>query len=114
ILAIDAQIDPRLNSSPSVLSLAVRSFMCAPLWHENEIIGLLYVDNPLSDQFTAADLDLFTAFSNYAAVAIAQARMAARVLEERRRRERLERYHSPTVVDRILEGSNDADAPFMA
>jgi len=114
ILAIDAQIDPRLDSSASIMSLAVRSFMCAPLWHEDEIIGLLYVDNPRSDQFTAADLDLFTAFSNYAAVAIAQARMAARVLEEQRQRERLERYHSPAVVDRIVKGSDEADAPFMA
>ena len=87
-------------------SLAVRSFMCAPLWHEDEIIGLLYVDNPRTDQFTAADLDLFTAFSNYAAVAIAQARMAARVLEEQRQRERLERYHSPAVADRIVKGSD--------
>ena len=114
ILAIDAQVDPRLDSSQSILSLAIRSFMCAPLWHENEIIGLVYVDNPQSDQFTAADLDLFTAFSNYAAVAIAQARMAARVLVEKRRRERLERYHSPAVVDRILKSSGEADAPFMA
>lgn len=114
ILALDAQVDPRLDSSQSIRSLAVRSFMCAPLWHENEIIGVLYVDNRLSDQFTAADLDLFTAFSNYAAVAIAQARMAARVLEEKRRRERLERYHSPAVVDRILKSSNEVDAPFMA
>ena len=114
ILAIDAQVDPGLNSAQSIVAMAVRSFMCAPLWHEGEIIGLLYVDNPHSDQFTPADLELFTAFSNYAAVAIAQARMAARVLVEKRRRERLERYHSPAVVDRILKNSTEADAPFMA
>jgi adenylate cyclase len=96
-----------------IKTLDIRSLMCAPLWHENEIIGILYVDNPQSDRFTTADLDLFTAFSNYAAVAIAQARLAARVREETSWRERLERYHSPAVVDRILK-SGEADAPFMA
>ena len=114
MLAMNAQIDPRLDGSQSMVSLDIRSFMCAPLWHEKEIIGLLYVDNPKTDRFTPADLDLFTAFSNYAAVAIAQARLAARVLEEQKRRERLERYHSPAVVDRILKGGTEADAPFIA
>jgi adenylate cyclase len=114
MLAMNAQIDPRLDTSQSMVSLDIRSFMCAPLWHEQEIIGLLYVDNPKTDRFTPADLDLFTAFSNYAAVAIAQARLAARVLEETKRRERLERYHSPAVVDRILKGGTEADAPFIA
>lgn len=114
MLAMNAQIDPRLDGSQSMVSLDIRSFMCAPLWHENEIIGLLYVDNPRTDRFTPADLDLFTAFSNYAAVAIAQARLAARVLEETKRRERLSRYHSPGVVERILKGGTEADAPFIA
>jgi adenylate cyclase len=114
MLAMNAQIDPRLDGSQSMVSLDIRSFMCAPLWHEKEIIGLLYVDNPKTDRFTPADLDLFTAFTNYAAVAIAQARLAARVLEETKRRERLSRYHSPGVVERILKGGTEADAPFIA
>jgi len=114
MLALNAQVDPRLDMSLSVRALDIRSFMCAPLWHEQEIIGVLYVDNPQGDKFTTADLDLFTAFSNYAAVAIAQARLAARVLEETRRRERLQRYHSPAVVDRILKSGSEADAPLIA
>ncbi|MGQ0734168.1 MAG: adenylate/guanylate cyclase domain-containing protein, partial [Acidobacteriota bacterium] len=88
--------------------------MCAPLWHEDQVIGLLYVDNPQTTRFTEPDLDLFTAFSNYAAVAIARARLAAKVHEEVRRRERLERYHSPAVVDRILAVGADADVPVAA
>ena len=114
MLAMNAQVDPRLASSQSILNLDIRSFMCAPLWHENEIIGLLYVDNPKSSGFNEGDLNLFTSFSNYAAVAIAQARLAARVHEEIRRRERLQRYHSPAVVDRILKGGSEVDAPLIA
>jgi len=114
MLAMNAQVDPRLDMSHSIRALDIRSFMCAPLWHESEIIGVLYVDNPQHHKFTAADLDLFTAFSNYAAVAIAQARLAARVLEETRRRERLERYHSPAVADRILKSGAEADGALIA
>jgi adenylate cyclase len=114
MLATNAQIDPRFESSRSIAALDIRSFMCAPLWYEEAIIGLLYVDNSDRHSFTESDLDLFTALSNYAAVAIAQARLAARLHEEIRRRERLERYHSPAVVDRILEAEPGPDAPFIA
>jgi adenylate cyclase len=116
MLAIDAQVDPRLAMAPSIAALHTRSFMCSPLWHEGDIIGLLYVDNPLSLRFAEPDLELFTAFSNYAAVAIAQARLAARVQQEVRRRERLARYHSPAVVDRLLQGDAaiDGEAPMIA
>jgi adenylate cyclase len=116
MIAIDAQLDPRLVNAKSIAALHTRSFMCAPLWHEDEIIGLLYVDNPLANRFTEADLELFTAFSNYAAVAIAQARLAERVQQEIRRRERLARYHSPAVVDRLLkaEAGSDGEAPMLA
>jgi len=54
------------------------------------------------------------ALSSYAAVAIEQARLTTRILEETRHRERLQRYHSGAVVDRILRDSGDADAPFLA
>ena len=114
ILASDVQIDPRLQGIDSVHLGDVRSFMCAPLWNQNEVIGAFYVDNPQTNEFTAADLEVFTALSDYAATAIDQARLAARVLEETRRRERLQRYHSPAVVDRILQGGDDAALSLVA
>jgi adenylate cyclase len=114
MLAANAQLDARLNTAESIQAQNIRSFMCAPLWNQNEVIGLIYVDNPRTKKFIEADLDLFTALSNYAAVAIEQARLNARVLEEQRRRERLQRYHSPAVVSRILQTGSEADAPFLA
>jgi adenylate cyclase len=114
ILASDAQLDAKLQEAESIRGLAIRSFMCAPLWAQHEVIGALYVDTPQTRRFSAADLDLFTALANYAAVAIEQARLHERLLEETRRRERLQRYHSPSVVDRILQTGDEADAPFIA
>ncbi len=105
MLAADARVDPRLSGAESIAAQEIRSVMCAPLWRENGVIGVIYVDNPRSRAFSAADLDLFSTLSNYAAVAIEQARLTASVLEQTRRRERLEQYHSPAVVSRIMEAT---------
>ena len=114
LLASDAQLDSRFEASESIPLQNIRSCMCAPLWHDTEVIGILYVDNPESSRFSVGDLNLFTTLSNYAAVAIGHARLAARLQEERRQRERLQRYHSPRVIERILEGENETGATFIA
>jgi adenylate cyclase len=110
MLSTDVPQDHRLDTSESLVLQKVRSFMCAPLWTEHDVFGVLYVDAPEEKRFSESDLDLFTTVSNYAAVAIEQARLAARLLEETRRRERLQRYHSPAVAERIVkqqEGDTD-------
>ncbi|MCC6163639.1 MAG: FHA domain-containing protein [Acidobacteria bacterium] len=114
LLAADAQVDSRTAASMSVRLDQVRSFMCAPLWHEHDIIGVVYVDASRMHRFTAADLDRLTMLAHFAAIAIEQARLTARVNEEVRRRERLQRYHSPAVVSRIFEGGAEGDASFLA
>lgn len=105
MLATDTTLDTRLQSSQSLMTQRVRSFMCAPLWTQGDVLGVMYVDTPASRSFQPSDLDLFTMVANYAAVAIEQARLSARLLEETRRLERLQRYHSPAVAERILARS---------
>ena len=82
MLAKDALYDSRLDASGSIQAMNIRSFMCAPLWNRNEVIGVLYCDNPRSKKFTADDLEVFAALCNYAAVAIEQARLSLQLLEE--------------------------------
>ncbi len=113
MLAKDALYDHRLDASGSIQAMNIRSFMCAPLWNRNEVIGVLYCDNPRSKKFSADDLEVFTALCNYAAVAIEQGRLSLQLLEETRRRERLQRYHSPRVVSRILH-ADGGDGAFVA
>jgi adenylate cyclase len=111
ILAVDATTDPGLGITDSIMRFNIRSFMCAPLWNREEVIGVLYVDSPRSGQFKASDLDAFTALANAAAVAIEHARLSTQLLEEQRRRERLQRYHSPAVVSRIIHASEGEQGP---
>jgi len=114
VLTSDVRDDPRFDLSQSVLLSDVRSLICGPLYAGEELIGLLYVDNPVTRQFSEADLELFSAIANYAAVAITQGRLAERLHEESERRERLQRYHSPAVVDRIMAKQNTTGDDVLA
>ena len=109
MLARDAVYDARLGTSNSVAAMNVRSFMCAPLWNHDEVIGVLYCDNPKKGIFTEDDLEVFAALCNYAAVAIEQSRLTEQLTEETRKRERLQRYHSPSVTNKILHDASGDD-----
>ncbi|HJW14451.1 MAG TPA: adenylate/guanylate cyclase domain-containing protein, partial [Thermoanaerobaculia bacterium] len=103
VLTSDAQTDERFEAGQSIRMQQIRSAMCAPLWSRDSVIGVIHVDSPLHvGTFTEKDLDLLTALANFAAVAIERARLRERVEEERRIRGRLERYHSPQVVEEII------------
>ena len=101
----DAQADERLTSGESIHIHQIRSAMCAPLWSDERIIGVVQVDSPYRvGAFDARDLDLLTALANFAAVAVERLRWARRAEVERQLRGRLERYHSPAVVEEVLQG----------
>jgi adenylate cyclase len=109
VLTSDAQSDERFSAGMSVRLHQIRSAMCAPLWHRDKVIGVLFIDTPLATGcFVTENLDLLTALAGYSAVAIDRARLNDRIREERRVRERFARYHSPQVVDAIV-GQHLAD-----
>lgn len=110
VLTTDAQHDPRFAGGASILALGIRSAMAAPLWRGDRVEGLIYVDTPLHVKaFDDFDLDLLSALGNHAAVAIEQSRLQESILEERLSRQKLERYHSPAVVERITHGGGDIE-----
>jgi len=110
ILTSDAQVDPRFATGDSIRFHGIRSAMCAPLWKGDEVIGIIHVDSPMQTKtFTPDDLELLSALSNYAAVAIQQASLNKKMQQEKVARERLEKYFSPSIASRILsEGEKEA------
>jgi len=112
ILTSDAMVDPRFGAGDSIRFHGIRSAMCSPLWHEEQVIGIIHVDSPmLTNCFTADDLDVLTALANYAAVAVERARLNQKIVAEEKKRERLGRFLSPQVTSRILAASdNDGSA----
>ena len=113
ILSTDAQQE--FDGSRSVLSLGIRSAITVPLWHRGDVIGIIHVDEDRhTGKFTSDDLDLLSALASYAAVAIERQRLTDRIQEEQATRAKLERYHSPGVVERILKTVGALDAMEMA
>src|SRR5262245_43903183 len=90
ILTSDALVDSRFGAGDSIRFHGIRSAMCAPLWNKDQVIGIVYVDSPmLTNCFQLGDLDMLTALSNYAAVAIERARLNQKIIAEEKKRERL-------------------------
>ncbi|MEO8216066.1 MAG: adenylate/guanylate cyclase domain-containing protein [Acidobacteriota bacterium] len=106
LLTSNALEDARLLGGQSIAMHSIRSAMCVPLWDRGRVIGAIQVDSPIQiGQFEEEDLDLLTALANFAAVAIERAQLSDRIEHERKIREKLERYHSPGVVDEIVRGA---------
>jgi len=115
ILTSDAMVDPRFGAGDSIRFHGIRSAMCAPLWNKDEVIGIIHVDSPmLTNCFTVNDLDLLTALANYAAVAVERARLNQKIVAEEKKRERLGRFLSPQVANRILAAADTQGAELGA
>ncbi len=106
MMTSNALEDARLLGGKSIAIHGIRSAMCVPLWNRNRVIGAVQVDSGIHiGRFTEEDLDLLTALANFSAVAIERAQLSEKIEEERKIRARMERYHSPAVVDEIVKGS---------
>ena len=109
LLTSNALEDARLLGGKSIAIHGIRSAMCVPLWHRGRVIGAVQVDSPIHiGRFTEEDLDLLTALANFAAVAIERAQLAEKIEHEKKIRGKLERYHSPAVIDEIVRGAASA------
>src|SRR5437763_7247073 len=110
LMTSNALEDARLLGGKSIAIHGIRSAMCVPLWNRNRVIGAVQVDSPIHiGRFTEEDLDLLTALANFAAVAIERAQLSEKIEEERKIRNKMERYHSPAVIDEIVKGVISAD-----
>jgi adenylate cyclase len=90
----------------------VHTSMSVPLWRKQEVIGMIQLESHHSSRaFTKPDLDLLTTICNQMAVVLEQANLMEKVRQEELMRSRLERFHSPEIVDLIISGeSEDEDA----
>jgi adenylate cyclase len=103
ILTLDAQSDPRFQGGQSIILHNIKSAMCVPISRKEKVIGVIFVDSMSKNQkMTTEDLELLTALANYAAIAIEQSRLNENIRKEKELRSRLERYHSPSIINKIM------------
>jgi serine phosphatase RsbU (regulator of sigma subunit) len=77
--------DPRFQEMQS-LATKMRSIMAVPLAINDEVLGMIYVDNPYTNRFSQDNLLVITAIASVAAIKIENARL----LEERIEKKRIE------------------------
>src|SRR5438477_7420804 len=105
LMTSNALEDARLLGGKSIAIHGIRSAMCVPLWNRQHVIGAVQVDSPIHiGSYAEEHLDPLTALANFAAVAIERAQLSEKIEQERKIRSKMERYHSPTVIDEIVKG----------
>ncbi|HUG89622.1 MAG TPA: GAF domain-containing protein [Planctomycetaceae bacterium] len=94
LLVTDAVADDRFSAATSIDQMNIRSAMCAPLYHDGQVLGFVYVDSHTSDEwvaFSEQHLEVLTALAVFAAVGVEKWRMheAAEQARQIRARARL-------------------------
>lgn len=102
----DAQSDERFDGEQSILFKGIRSAMAVPLWDENKVVGVLYADAHLRRRDWAQegeeDLSFFSALANLVASSVQRWLLTRKLRNEETIRQKLERYHSPAVVQQLI------------
>lgn len=115
VLVRDALSDQRFQAKESIRSLGIRSAMGAPLYHSGKVIGFIYTDTHSIEQpFREEHLQVLTVLAVLSAVGIEQARLREEIIREQHIRDRLARYSSPGVVDKIVQEAGTSSADMVA
>lgn len=102
ILTTNAPDDTRFRESRSVSLHGIRSAMCAPMLHDGELLGIIYLDTVgVVEQFDARGLELLVAISGPAAIAVKNARYLAELVLRSRQLEKSYYDTLKVVVDSL-------------
>jgi adenylate cyclase len=115
-----ATLDRVMNEKLSLLTSdlvggKVHTSMSVPLWRKEDVIGMIQLESHHSSRaFTKPDLDLLTTICNQMAVVLEQANLMEKVRREELMRSRLERFHSPEIVDLIISGESQDEGAMLS
>jgi adenylate cyclase len=115
-----AILDKVINEKLSILTSdlvvdKVHTSMSVPLWRQEKVIGMIQLESHHSSRaFTKPDLDLLTTICNQMAIVLEQANLMEKVRWEELMRSRLERFHSPEIVDLIISGESEDEGAMLS
>jgi adenylate cyclase len=104
VLTHDAAMDFAASKGKSMILNRISSAIVAPLLHDNEILGVLWLDSETLAQFQPKDMEIVTAIAAQAAMFIEINILAKKIEREVVNRERFSRLLSPNVAERVLSG----------
>lgn len=83
ILSVDAMEDDRFANAMTIQQLEIRSMICVPMIAQDEVFGLIHVDsNDPTKSFRKDDMALMLGIANQAALALSNARMHNRLVQQ--------------------------------
>jgi adenylate cyclase len=108
IKAIDRPNDVTFQSGGGLLVEGVRGALAVPLWDRNRVIGVLYADARLpvqdSEPLEDEELSFFSTLANLVGSSVQRWLLSYQLQQEAQIRHKLERYHSPAVVQQLIAG----------
>lgn len=104
VLTHDAAMDFAASKGKSMILNNISSAIVAPLLHEDEILGVLWLDSQSLAQFQQKDLEIVTAIANQAAMFIEINILGKKIEQEVVNRERFSRLLSPNVAEKVISG----------
>lgn len=105
VLSGDASHDSRFKGSRSVMRYRMMSTMCVPMVSKSGVVGVIHVANRVSSgEFSDENLQLLSGIATQAALAVENAKLYHDIQLEVRRRNNLQRYLSPNLVEQIMDG----------
>jgi len=104
ILSSNTMDDSRFDGAQSIIMYGITSAISVPIWTKNSIYGLIYIDTmEFNKMFKEKDLEILSIIANFAGLSIEGINSLHKLNREKKIRARLERYHSPSVVSRIMD-----------
>lgn len=97
------------SASETMMSRGIHSALCAPLVHEGEVLGAIYLEGSQDGQFSEDGLIILTVIANQIASGIQKAALNEKLYREVLRRKNLERFLSPRVAERIAQDCTSQD-----
>lgn len=86
LLTHDALSDPRFGQTASVILHQITSIICVPLWENEQVIGVIYLDSRQDRQrFTEDNLNFINIFARMAAIAVDYASSYSELFNEKQR-----------------------------
>lgn len=107
VLTHDAAMDFATSKGKSMILNRISSAIVAPLLHNDDILGVLWLDSETLAQFQPKDMEIVTAISAQAAMFIEINILGKKIEQEIVNRERFSRLLSPNIAARVLSGELD-------
>jgi len=104
VLTHDAAMDFAGSKGRSMILNRISSAIVAPLMHEEDILGVLWLDSETLARFEQRDLEMVTSIAAQAAMFIEINILGRKVEQEILNRERFSRLLSPNVAEKVLSG----------